>query len=163
MIMWIKKHKFISLLVLSIVVYNTVWGINYYNFKTTKEGYKKNVKTYSKKIDNYSVSYYKPEYLQFTGNYAISNYGDTLSIILWPPNIFEKDTSYGLRIYDNNEKHGYMFYVDKDLNYLPNNILDDFDGEKAKKLLIVNNDELFRMLNVLEAEVQEYNAKETFH
>lgn len=68
-----------------------------------------------------------------------------------------------MRIYDNNEKHGYMFYVDKDLNYLPNNILDDFDGEKAKKLLIVNNDELFRMLNVLEAEVQEYNAKETFH
>ena len=133
-----------------------MWGINYYNFTTSKEDYEKNIKTYSKQIDDYIISYKKPDYLQFTGNYSISDYEDTLSIILWPSTIFTKDINYGVQIYDIEENHGYMFYVDKDLNYMANNTLDPRDEEIAKVNLKNNHDELLKMFNVLKAEIKTY-------
>lgn len=156
MINWVKRHIIISLLIFSIAIYNIIWLVNYYQFSTPKEGYEKNVKTYSKEIDNYLISYGKPEYLQFTGNYGISNYGDTLSIILWPPRIFEKEMKYGVILYDEEEDHGYMFYVDKDLNYIADDTLEFEVEEEAKRNLEENHEELVKMLGILKDELKTY-------
>ena len=67
--------------------------------------------------DMFDYTWSGPDYPSFTGNYAITNADDTLSLIIWPKSLFREESRFGLQMYDDVWKEGYMFYVDRDMKY----------------------------------------------
>ena len=129
----LKKSKMrtvlLKIVLVSFIIWNIVWVLNYSSYLKYTDGYEKQKVSMVKKIGTYNYTVKSPRYLSFTGNFAINN--GLISCIIWPNLFISGKYEYGLRIYDNEIDHGYMFYVDEKLNYLniPKN---DFSDEELK-------------------------------
>lgn len=141
-----KKSRYVLLLLISIfLIWNIVWGINYYSYYKYSDGYEKSPINYFKSIKDYTYTVDCPSYLRLTGNFAVTN-NDDLSILIWP-SLFANSAEYGVSIDDKKRNATYRFYVDKDLNYLRHEDMDysEPDEEYIKSLLYKNSKELSEM------------------
>lgn len=152
----IKNSKFIYGIIIFIIsafiIWNIVWIINYNEYSKLCVGYKKYNKTMGKQIENYNCTLKCPDYLSFQGNFAISK--DNISIIIWPDLFINETYTFGLRIFDEQLNHGYMFYVDNQLNYLdiPENKFTKKETEIINKILNKNINELKEMKSLAKEE-----------
>lgn len=135
----------VFLMIASFIVWNIIWAINYSAYSKLSAGYEKYYKTMGKKIGLYNYTLKCPNYFSFHGNFAITN--DNLSIIIWPDLFIRGGYTYGLKIFDRQLNHGYMFYVDSELNYLdiPENNFSDEEIKIIIEILNKNSDELKKM------------------
>ncbi len=89
------KKRYILFIVLGIfVIYNIIWMINfsYYNKMKKALGYHERYQRYVLVEDDFTYSVATPDYLSFTGNYAISQsvrpkvdeIVETVDMIIWP-------------------------------------------------------------------------------
>ncbi len=128
----------------AVLLMNGLWWGNraLYNKYVTDDYRPPDRSLYGKNVSGINYTVKKPGYPTFQGNFAINN-GGTISLIIWPGVFFSGEYEYGLMIYDNDIEHGYMFYVDEDLQYI--------DTEKNKYV------EEYRViiLEFLETHVQE--------
>ena len=154
----IKNKKVIKILVTILLIfsaYSLLWCINSMFYEKPTQEYEKFDGYYVKTDENgFSYTLSKPGYLSFTGNYAITNSDDTLSILVWPHNLFNKNDIYGIQIYNDINQHGYMFYVDKKLQYTANS-LNKFSKDEINEineLLKLNAIELNKMNKIIEKE-----------
>lgn len=130
-----KVWLIFGMIIMFFLIYNIIWFFNYKSYGSISDDYEKfdgmYVKEDKRKFD-YTWSY--PKYLSFTGNYAITNEDDTLSLIIWPKSLLKKESRFGLQIYSKVKKEGYMFYIDREMNYLyPENI--DFSEKQEEEIL----------------------------
>lgn len=138
-------YRFIFLILAVLMTWNILWVANYNKYLKLSEGYKKYYKTMGKQIENYNCTLKCPNYFSFQGNFAISN--DNLSIIIWPDLFINGNYKFGLRIFDEKLNHGYLFYVDNQLNYLdiPENHFSDDEVKVIKEILNKNMAQLEKM------------------
>ena len=73
---------------------------------------------YNKAEEKYDLTVKKPSYASLTGNFAIVNKPQTLTLIIWPGIFMERPFEYGVIIYDKESKNQCMIYVDENMNYL---------------------------------------------
>lgn len=147
-----RKLKVVLLITLGIVlIFHILWYLNYSNF-VTLNGFEKSKLLYIKDYDNYTISYNKPKYPNFSGNYSISNKSNELSYLLWPKNIFHGEKT-GVSLYNSEDKINYLIYVDSNLNYIEGTGLDENQIVIVKKLLEKNKNELIKYKTILEKEI----------
>src|SRR5699024_8822824 len=95
-----KKRTKISLsIILGIFVIVNLFWLSFYFIKYgsyTKSIPKHESGTYLLVTDQYDLSVKKPSYLSFTGNLAITNKEDDLSLLIWPT--VGKNEEIGLQI-----------------------------------------------------------------
>ena len=150
------KHVLIAVLI-AILLVNGLWWINralYNKYVTDDYPAPYNNSLYGKNISGINYNVAKPMYPSFHGNFAIGNNDDSIALLIWPGFFFVGDYEYGLQIYDHDIEHGYMLYVDENLNYL--------DTEKNKygvdekeiilEILQKNAQELQEILNLAKEE-----------
>jgi len=113
-----KRYKWIIVILITFILINIIWYINYSMYSPYKEGYQKFKTCYNRSNKEYEFTVKQPAYTSFTGNLAIANKRDTLSIIIWPGLFMTQPFEYGAIIYDEESQHGYMLYVDENMNYL---------------------------------------------
>lgn len=135
-------YRIVFVIVLVFVLLNIAWMLNYLTYSKYTEGYEKIPKTFIKKVGAYTLTVKKPNYLSFTGNYAIST--EDLSYIIWPKLLKDGEYEHGLTIYDTSIDHGYMFYVDSELSYIdvPGNRFTELEVKSINNLLNKNTEEL---------------------
>lgn len=126
-----KKYKKILIIFVSLILlYNLAWvGVFYLKYTPYTENIPKRengIYLLSERGYHYSVK--KPSYLSFTGNLAITNDEDDLSLIIWP--LLTGGYEYGLQILGENNNF-YSVMVDSDMNYL-----DDENSESMDKDLV---------------------------
>lgn len=113
-----KKRTKISLsIILGIFVIVNLFWLSFYFIKYgsyTKSIPKHESGTYLLVTDQYDLSVKKPSYLSFTGNLAITNKEDDLSLLIWPT--VGKNEEIGLQI-KNSEGVFYSVLLDSNLNY----------------------------------------------
>lgn len=126
--------------------------MNWYPYEKHAQNYSKTPQGYYKEINDYVCGIAAPEYLRFTGNYAIIS-DDRSGIIIWPKKLFWGKTEYGIEI-PVDETYMYRFYADTNLNYLRDEELEYSKAEETeiKKLLETHKDTLSAMMQVVKKE-----------
>ncbi len=145
------------LLLISIfLIWNIVWGINYYSYYKYSDGYAKSPINYFKSEKDYTYTVDCPSYLRLTGNFAVTN-NDDLSIIIWP-SLFMRSAEYGISAEDRKKNVTYRFYVDEDLNYLRHEDLNYALPDEAhiKSLLKKSRTELSEMQRLASKEWNQF-------
>lgn len=134
--------KLIHIMISIFILLNILWMSNYMTYSNYAKSYEKIPKIYICKKDGYTLAVKKPNYLSFTGNFAVSN--KDISYIIWPGLFMNGKYEHGLTIYDRNIDHGYMFYVNSELNYIDidNNKFSDSEVDIINALLEKNNETL---------------------
>ena len=137
------KHVLIAAIIVVLLV-NGLWWANraLYN-KYVTDDYRQYDNVYAKNVSGINYTVAKPGYPSFHGNFAIGNNDNTIALLIWPGFFFVGDYEYGLQLYDHDIEHGYMLYVDEDMNYL--------DTEKNK--YVVDDKEI--ILEILQKDAQE--------
>lgn len=150
--LYIIKSKPAKIVIAVLLIWNIAWFMNWYPYERQAQNYSKSPHHYYREIDDYVGVVAAPKYLQFVGNYAITN-ENRFGIIIWPKKLFWGKTEYGIEI-PVDENYIYRFYVDKNLNYLS----DDGMGYNAaeeieiKELLEVHKATLYAMMQVAKEE-----------
>lgn len=144
-----KKRIYIVVIVVIVMVINILWFLNNSMYNSYKKGFEKFKTCYNMSTDEYDFTVKKPDYLSFTGNLAIANKKDTVSIIIWPGVFMKQPFEYGVMIYDEVQQHGYMIYVDENMNFLESekNQISPEQKADANKVLKKNKHELIKLLN----------------
>lgn len=139
------------------IICTVIWLANYLQYQKYSFGYEDYGLCLGKTTEDYQYSLKYPGFASFTGNFAISNKNDTIGIIIWPKpflagNFEEYKT--GLRIYDNDINHGYMFYVNSHMEYLPHkkNYFSEEDEAYIRKFLKENKNEINKMYSAAKKE-----------
>lgn len=150
--LYILKSKPVKIVIAGFLIWNIVWFMNWYPYEKQAQNYSKTPQGYYKGIDDYACGIAAPDYLRFTGNYAIIR-DDRLGIIIWPKKPFWGKTEYGIEI-PVDENYIYRFYVDKNLNYLSDEEMEYTaeEEEEIKKLLKIHKDTLSIMMQVAKEE-----------
>lgn len=117
-----RRHRKIwlvsGILLAAFLIFNLIWFLNYRSYGTVSGDYERYNGMYVKEDSReFDYTWSGPDYPSFNGNYAITNADDTLSLIIWPKSLFREESWFGLQMYDDVWKEGYMFYVDRDMNY----------------------------------------------
>ena len=101
-----------------------------------------------------------PNFLNIGGGYAavnmsINDYSDQTynppSMFVWVSN---KETKYGVCIFEKNTS--YQIYVDKDVNYIPSDNINDAMNEKCRELLEQHREEVEGLMNAVQEKWGEY-------
>ncbi len=149
---FIKQHKIISLIAVLAILYNIVWIINYYQFNPLEGNYTKKNGVYYNEEQQYTTTYKVPQYPSMEGNYAIINEDDSIRIIVWTKNIFNRQSRYALYLYDSNNNHDYVVYVDKDMNYMEEGTsLSKQEIKEVQVLLNQRKQQINHLLKTLES------------
>lgn len=140
--------------ILILFLWNFTWYLNLSNYQKITGGYNLYRNTYSKKVNNYNYTIKPPNYFSFQGNYAISNRKDTISLIIWPDTFFNEDFRYGLMIFDVEIDYGYMFYINKDIQFLDRhqNDFSEKDIVMINKMLNKHYQEITKIMSLAESE-----------
>ncbi len=110
----INKKNILILIIVAFVVLNISW------FSITSIKYNKFVKdlprfgpvhSYGTLKDGYNYHVKKPDYLQYTGNLAVSNSETGELLIIWP--LIFGGYEYGIRVEQDGKR--YEFYVDENM------------------------------------------------
>ncbi|MBA4538844.1 hypothetical protein H1Z61_17380 [Bacillus aquiflavi] len=141
-----KYKKIIVALTILIVLYNISWFSVYFfkyhsytkNFPITENG------KYLLEKDGYYFSVKKPDYLSYTGNLAITNKTNDLSIIIWP--LLTKGYEYGLQM-TSDDQTIYHIIVDSDLKYVDDKNSKFIDKTVANKIIKDNKTEIEAMVS----------------
>lgn len=152
MFLYIITSKVTRVLITFFLMWNIIWCINWYQYQKHTKEYTKTPHTYYSIIDDYTCTVAAPEYLKFTGNYAITS-ENGIGIIIWP-HVFSFGTPvYGIE-FSVDENIIYRFYVDENLNYLSNDEMhyDEEDEIEIKMLLNAHKDEIHNMMQIAEKE-----------
>lgn len=147
--------KIFVVIVIIFIVYSVLWYINSMFYEYPSKEYGKFDGYYVKTdMNGFSYTLSRPGYVSFTGNYAITNADDTLSVLIWPRNLFNNDNIYGVQIYDEATEHGYMFYVDSDFSYIETsaNRFSEDDISQIRYLLDLNTVQLKQMHRLIKNE-----------
>lgn len=122
-----RKHRVVKLfgIVAGIIflLINLLWGMNYiayqkYILNSPEDPSLFQINTsYCSEKDGITYTVKKPNYLTRTGNLASVSADGNISILVWPSYLCLDIDSYGVMIYDPDIKHGYMFYVDEEMNF----------------------------------------------
>lgn len=122
-----KKYKLVKIATIMVVAVflaiNILWGANYISYNkylihSHDDSSPFALRTsHSSEENGFTYSIKKPDYLVLNGNLAGSTANGNISIIIWPAFCCTKIDSYGIQLYDEVEKHGYMFYVDDEMNF----------------------------------------------
>lgn len=118
----IKRNILIAGIVF-VLLWNVIWAANYLKYRQKGEGYENYQNKFSNVKDGYSYTVKCPDLFSFTGNYAVTNEDNTITLIVWPKLFLKgafEEYKMGLQIYDNEMSHGYMFYIDSNLAYIRN-------------------------------------------
>ncbi|UAC48328.1 hypothetical protein K6959_17700 [Bacillus aquiflavi] len=94
--------------------------------------------------DGYYFSVKKPDYLSYTGNLAITNKTNDLSIIIWP--LLTKGYEYGLQM-TSDDQTIYHIIVDSDLKYVDDKNSKFIDKTVANKIIKDNKTEIEAMVS----------------
>jgi len=142
-------RRVILVIVFLIATYHLAWlGVYYIKYNPYTENIPQTESgVYLLSKDGYHYSVKKPSYLSFTGNLAITNEKDDLSLIIWP--LLTGGYEYGLQILGDNNTF-YSFVVDSELNYLSDKNSETMDKELMKNL----KEERKREIEELISEVQ---------
>lgn len=141
-----KLKKVFWTIVILILLYHISWfGVSIFKYNNYTEGFQvtENGK-YLRSENGYHLSVKKPSYLSYTGNLAITNDKDDLSIIIWP--LLNGDYEYGLQILDTESGVTYNIRVDSKLNYLNKENSSEMDKNKVVKLIDQRKPEIKKML-----------------
>lgn len=139
-----KKYKIIFTVGIALLVsYHLVWFSIYYlkyspyteNIPKTENG------KYVLQENDYYFSVKKPSYLTLTGNLAVMNEKENLSLIIWP--LLTGGYEYGLQILDDDGVQ-YSVMIDSDSNYL----VDDSSGD-------LNETHMNKLIETKRAEIEE--------
>lgn len=134
-------YKIIIGIISIFIIINLGWyGLVQYRYSDFIKDIPKNEDglNYIQDNEGYHISVKTPNYLRLTGNLAVSDKKDRLSLIIWP-NIFKKDQyEYGVTILDGAELN--MIEVDKNLQPLSKY------GDDIKELVYKNKEELNKLL-----------------
>lgn len=147
-----KKNKakkvvlIIAIIVLLFGIYNLLWYFTtqskYTNYSEGMDEFVAN-KSYVLNPGNgylYNVKY--PDYLTFTGNLAVADENNEVSLIIWPS--FYGEDEYGIRITTNDDSYEIM--IDKDMKSVENNdILDKY--KKEIRMLFQKADEKWGIMH----------------
>ena len=115
---------------------------------------------YSGMQERYWLHIAMPNYLNFHGGYAAVNLrSDFVSdptynppgMLVW---ISNKETKYGIHIFEKNTI--YQMYVDKDVNYIPDDTLTDEMNEKCRELLEQHREEAEGLMKAAQDKWGEY-------
>lgn len=110
--------------------------------------------------DNYFLYVEMPDYLDFHGGYAVVNiitdeYSDPTynppGMLVWVSN---KETEYSISIFEKGTY--YVMYVDKDVNYIPDDTLTDEMNEKCRELLEQHREEVEGLMKAAQDKWGEY-------
>lgn len=137
-----QNHRCLYLLIFFAILimasWNFVWVMNYNEYSKLSIGYEKSKECMGKKVESYYLSLKLPTYFSFTGNFVVSH--ENIDLIIWPDLFINGDCTYGLKIFDEKVNHGFMLYVDQEMNY-SNNSSNKFSKDEVKiiKELLSNN------------------------
>lgn len=153
--MKVKNKRFFVVLsiVIAILGFQILWYVNYTQFRRP-DGYELAVNDYYKNFDGYTVSYHSPEYPKFTGNYAISDNEDKITIILWPETVLRRKPKFGVSMYNDENEIVYLINVDENLKYIEGE--NNFDIQEKKivlSLLKTNEVVLNNFMKILLGEI----------
>ena len=115
---------------------------------------------YSGRQERYWLHIAMPSYLNIHGGYAAVNLrSDFVSDPTYnPPSMFvwvsNKETKYGIHIFEKNTI--YQMYVDKDVNYIPDDTLTDEMNEKCRELLEQHREEAEGLMKAAQDKWGEY-------
>lgn len=111
-------YLLLFLLLFIFMLANIIWYKNYSMYNSYIKDYQKFRTCYNKAEEKYDLTVKKPSYASLTGNFAIVNKPQTLTLIIWPGIFMERPFEYGVIIYDKESKNQCMIYVDENMNYL---------------------------------------------
>lgn len=139
-----KKTWFV--LVGLIILYNLSWlGVYYLKYDPYTEDIPKTENgKYILKDNGYHFSVKKPSYLSFTGNLAVTNNKDDLSLIVWP--LLTGGYEYGLQILGPDNTY-YSVMIDNKLNYLDEKDIEPVDKDRINELLKENKSEIKKIMS----------------
>lgn len=130
------------LIILIFAVINILWYGNYNQYKELiTDNFTKVDKAYTWENDyNYVFTVAKPPYLRYSGNVAITNEDDTVSILIWPEKFKPGEYEIGLQLYDEKTEAGYMFVVDKKMQYRDDPANDFSESQRTEILELLKRD-----------------------
>ena len=121
-------RRLLLFLILGVVLsYHLIWAVNYLSYQRYMDALPGNHSPVAMRKSYFSaendVVYYvkRPDYLTLDGNLVCSTKDDSISILAWPNYLCRDIDCYGLMMQDPETKHGYMFYVDENMEFLPEN------------------------------------------
>jgi hypothetical protein len=134
-----------SILLFGAVLYNLAWFVNrnYYTNKCSPryEFTARNTYSYYDKSITYSIKV--PDYLEFTGNYAVIS-DDGVCLIIWP-DLLKESYTYGAQI--PNEDDVIYAYVNSNAEYIHDDSLNySNEEEKAVIRLVIKNKTVLQQL-----------------
>lgn len=123
----INKKVILITLILLFGIYNAVWSMIINNIYSPAMELLKG-KEYITDDENYSYSVSKPYYLQYTGNFAVTDKEGKYALLIWPA-VFGKD-EYGVLINDYEKTSS--VYVDRSMNAIDSREQYIIDENKAQ-------------------------------
>lgn len=152
-------RRLLLFLVLGVVLaYHLIWAVNYFSYQRYMDalpGKHSPVAMQKTYLSTESgVLYYikRPGYLSLEGNLVCSNKDDSISILAWPNYLCRDIDSYGLMLQNPETKHGYMFYVDENMDFHPedNPNLSPELAAKAEELLEQRKEEVLDLFHTMQ-------------
>lgn len=109
---------FIGIAAVLFILLNAAWVMHYHSFdRFERSDYTRPFgSSYVTSKDDYDYNIKYPDYLQFSGNLAITNDPDTLSLIIWPQPFKSGEYEVGAIIYDEERGRSYYIYLNSELN-----------------------------------------------
>ena len=137
-----KKKLILSILlilVIAVLLWSLIWYVNYqrYNEYITVD-YNKYGDCYVKKNEKEYYTVSCPAFGTLTGNYAVSNSENTITLIIWPDYIGEVSYTYGMEILNKETKFGYRFYVNEEMQYVESDVSNFSEREKKEIYKFLN-------------------------
>ena len=121
-------RRLLLFLILGVVLsYHLIWAVNYLSYQRYMDALPGNHSPVAMRKSYFSaendVVYYvkRPDYLTLDGNLVCSTKDDSISILAWPNYLCRDIDKYGLMLQDPETQYGYMFCVDENMNFLPEN------------------------------------------
>ena len=149
-----KTKILLILFVLIIIVYNLIWLINWYPYHNKTNEYSPMPKGWYRVDEQYIFTIKEPDYLSFTGNYAICTY-DGVALLIWPNLFHLGELEYGIQIEEN--ENAYRFYIDGDLEYKEKDM--NYTDEEIIGLKGLINEKYDILLSIMEVAKSEWNLK----